>query len=245
MCCGGLEDAPVKDRLSPNRDARPADEPVDILVLHYTGMQSADAAIERLCDPAARVSSHYVVAEDGAVWRLVPEPERAWHAGISFWRGHETLNGRSIGIEIVNPGHEWGYRPFPPAQMAAVRDLCRAILACHPIPARNVVAHSDIAPDRKEDPGELFDWPGLAAAGIGIWPDFPPPVDEAPVDVAALRADLAGIGYPVPAASAGEAAFATVLRAFQRRWRPSGITGRADAETALRASVLRAALGSP
>jgi N-acetylmuramoyl-L-alanine amidase len=235
----------VRDRPSPNRDARPAGEPVDILVLHYTGMQSAEAAIERLCDPAARVSSHYVVAEDGTVWRLVPEEERAWHAGISFWRGHETLNGRSIGIEIVNPGHEWGYRPFPPAQMAAVRDLCLGILARHPIPTRNVVAHSDIAPDRKQDPGELFDWPGLAAAGIGIWPDFSVSVGDGPIDVAALRADLAGIGYPVPVASVGEAAFATLLRAFQRRWRPAAITGRADAETALRASMLRAALGSP
>ncbi len=235
----------MRDRLSPNRDARPADEPVDILVLHYTGMQSADAAIDRLCDPAARVSSHYVVAEDGVVWRLVPEEERAWHAGVSFWRGHETLNGRSVGIEIVNPGHEWGYRRFPPAQMAAVRDLCLGILARHPIPARNVVAHSDIAPDRKEDPGELFDWPGLAAAGIGVWPDFPAAVGDGAVDVAALRADLAGIGYPVPAPSAGEAVFATLLRAFQRRWRPAGITGHADAETALRASVLRAALSGP
>ena len=228
----------MKDWPSPNHDARPADEPVDVLVLHYTGMQTAAAAIERLCDPASRVSSHYVVEEDGAIWRLVPEERRAWHAGISFWRGHELLNGRSVGVEIVNPGHEWGYRPFPAAQMAAVRDLCAGILARHPIPARNVVAHSDIAPDRKEDPGELFDWPGLAVAGIGLWPDFPPASADASVDAAALRADLADIGYPVPPEAQGEAAFATLLRAFQRRWRPGAVTGLADAETALRASVL-------
>ena len=210
---------------------------MDILVLHYTGMQSAEAAIARLCDPASRVSSHYVVEEDGTIWRLVAEERRAWHAGISFWRGHEGLNGRSVGVEIVNPGHQWGYRPFPPAQMAAVRALCHGILARHPIPARNVVAHSDIAPDRKEDPGELFDWPGLAAAGIGLWPEFTPP-QAIGVDDAALRADLAAIGYPVPDEAEGEAAFATLIRAFQRHWRPQDVTGLADAETAQRAAVL-------
>ncbi len=226
----------MRERPSPNHDARPADEPVDILVLHYTGMQSAEAAIERLCDPASRVSSHYVVEEGGTVWRLVPEDRRAWHAGVSFWRGHEALNGRSVGVEIVNPGHEWGYRPFPPAQMAAVRDLCRGILARHPIPARNVVAHSDIAPDRKEDPGELFDWPSLAAAGIGLWPAFPPAPDpalmESEADVGALRADLAAIGYPP------QSDLAVLLRAFQRRWRPASVTGVADGETAWRAAML-------
>ena len=228
----------LKEWPSPNHDERPADEPVDILVLHYTGMQTGAAAIDRLCDPASRVSSHYVVEEDGRIWRLVPEDRRAWHAGISFWRGHQGLNGRSIGVEIVNPGHEWGYRPFPLPQMAAVRDLCAGILARHPIPRRNVVAHSDIAPDRKQDPGELFDWPALAAAGIGFWPDFPPAPWDRPVDPAALRADLSNIGYPVPPEGEGDAAFATLLRAFQRRWRPDAVTGLADAETTLRASVL-------
>lgn len=214
-----------------------------MLILHYTGMQSAEAAIGRLCDPEARVSSHYVVEEDGTVWRLVPEERRAWHAGISFWRGHETLNGRSIGIEIVNPGHEWGYRPFPLTQMAAVRDLSRGILSRHPIPARNVVAHSDIAPDRKEDPGELFDWPGLAAAGVGLWPDFSAQPSE-PGNEAVLRANLIEIGYPVPPPDAGEAPFATLLRAFQRHWRPTAITGLADAETTARAAVLARAVQS-
>jgi N-acetylmuramoyl-L-alanine amidase len=222
----------VRERASPNHDARPADEPVDILVLHYTGMQSAEAAIARLCDPASRVSAHYVVEEDGTVWRLVVEDRRAWHAGVSEWRGHETLNGRSIGIEIVNPGHDWGYRPFPAVQMAAVRDLCRDILGRHPIPARNVVAHSDIAPDRKQDPGELFDWPGLAAAGIGLWPDFPPAPAGGAADETVLRNALARIGYP-PVAD-----LAVLLRAFQRRWRPAAVTGSADAETLVRAATL-------
>ncbi|MCB8874575.1 N-acetylmuramoyl-L-alanine amidase [Acidisoma silvae] len=201
-------------------------------------MQTGQAAIDRLCDPEARVSAHYVVEEDGTVWNLVTEDRRAWHAGISFWRGHETLNGRCIGIEIVNPGHEWGYRPFPAVQMAAVATLCQGILSRHPIPARNVVAHSDIAPDRKEDPGELFDWPWLAAQGIGLWPDFPANVAASSVDEEKLRADLAAIGYPVPAVGQGAAAFATLLRAFQRRWRPARIDGVADAETALRAEMV-------
>jgi len=123
-----------------------------MLVLHYTGMQSAEAALARLCDRAAKVSSHYVVDEDGSVYALVAEPNRAWHAGVSFWRGVTGLNDRSIGIEIVNPGHEFGYRPFPPAQMQAVRALCQGILRRWPgIEARNVVAHSDIAPNRKQD----------------------------------------------------------------------------------------------
>jgi len=229
----------MREQLSPNHDERL--EPVDILVMHYTGMTSGRAAIDRLCDPASRVSCHYVVEEDGTVWRLVPEARRAWHAGLSFWRRHDLLNGRSIGIEIVNPGHEWGYRPFPEAQMAAVRDLALGILSRHPIPARNVVAHSDIAPDRKEDPGELFDWPGLAAAGIGLWPDFSS-MPTGIADAAGLRADLAFIGYPVPPESAGPEAFATVLRAFQRHWRPSVVTGLADAETAGRIAILARAV---
>ena len=120
-----------------------------MLVLHYTGMQSAEAALNRLCDPAARVSAHYVVDEDGAIWRLVPEARRAFHAGRSCWEGETDLNSVSIGIEIVNPGHEWGYRAFPEEQMAAVEYLCRDIFSRHPIPPHRVVGHSDIAPDRK------------------------------------------------------------------------------------------------
>jgi N-acetylmuramoyl-L-alanine amidase len=221
----------VRELPSPNHDDRPDGQPVDMLVLHYTGMRSGAEAIARLRDPAARVSSHYVVEEDGAVFRLVEEGRRAWHAGISHWRGATGLNGRSIGIEIVNPGHEWGYRPFPALQMGAVAELCRGILARHPIPARNVVAHSDIAPDRKEDPGELFDWEGLAAEGIGLWPGAGGvPVEEC---VAALGA----IGYrtdlPAP----------VLLRAFQRHWRPERVDGQADAQTRARIGAVLAALG--
>ncbi len=133
-------------------------------------MKTAGDALDRLRDPTASVSSHYVVDEDGTVFRLVPEERRAWHAGVSYWRGHSALNARSVGVEIVNPGHEWGYRDFPVLQLAAVCDLCLGIVARFGIPARNVVAHSDVAPDRKEDPGERFDWRALAENGVGLWP---------------------------------------------------------------------------
>lgn len=215
-----------------------------MLILHYTGMRTAQDAIDRLRDPVARVSSHYVVDEDGSVLRLVPEERRAWHAGVSYWRGHAELNARSIGIEIVNPGHEWGYRDFPALQMAVVCDLCLAILSRHAIPARNVVAHSDVAPDRKEDPGEKFDWRGLAQNGVGLWPTDVADVDTADVarDAAALRdvrAALAEIGYRVAPDGDVDAALATVLRAFQRHWRPEAITGEADAGTLARLSGVR------
>ncbi|MGC9268607.1 N-acetylmuramoyl-L-alanine amidase [Acidiphilium sp.] len=211
--------------ISPNQDDRPEDAPIDHLVLHYTGMRSGDEAITRLCDPVAKVSSHYVVAEDGAIHALVPEARRAWHAGVSAWRGVRALNDRSIGIEIVNPGHEWGYRAFPPAQIAAVVSLARSILTRHPIPARNIVAHSDIAPDRKQDPGELFPWRDLAARGIGLWAD----------GLAATTdplADLAAIGYEITADPAPP------ITAFQRRFRPARCDGVIDAETAGRIGAI-------
>lgn len=212
---------------SPNHDARPHAAPVDHLVLHYTGMESAAAALSRLCDPEARVSSHYMADEDGTVYALVDEARRAWHAGLSFWRGVSALNDRSVGIEIVNPGHEHGYRAFPDAQIAAVGTLCRAILGRHRIPARNVVAHSDIAPDRKEDPGELFPWPWLAGQGIGLWSD-------AMGEGGDIAADLAAIGYDISLPRE------RVILAFQRRFLPSRLNGMPDALTAGRAAAIRA-----
>jgi len=220
---GGAAELPIRELPSPNWDERPDGILVDTLILHYTGMQSAQAALDRLRDPAARVSSHYVVEEDGAIWRLVAEGQRAWHAGMSCWRGHTALNDRSVGVEIVNPGHEWGYRCFPALQMAAVCELCLAILGRHPIPARNVIGHSDVAPDRKQDPGELFDWRGLAANGVGLWPGPSVPavlVDDVPD---ALRT----IGYAV-----GD--LAVTLQAFQRHWLPDAANGRADSATRAR-----------
>jgi len=195
--------------------------PVDMLILHYTGMASGAAALTRLRDPAAKVSAHYLVEEDGRVFAMVEEGRRAWHAGVSHWRGSAGLNGRSIGIEVVNPGHEHGYRPFPVLQMVAVVELCLAVLGRHPIPACNVLAHSDVAPDRKQDPGELFDWQGLAGQGVGLWPSEP----AAPAGGEAVAGLLAAIGYradlPLP----------VQLSAFQRHWRPERVDGLADEET--------------
>jgi len=220
----------MEERPSPNHGPRSG--AIDMLVLHYTGMTSAAAALDRLCDPAAQVSAHYLVEEDGTVWRLVPEERRAWHAGLSSWRGKSDINDASVGIELANPGHEGGYRPFPEPQIAALEALCRLILARHPIPPRNVVGHSDVAPQRKEDPGELFPWSRLARAGIGLWPA--PPLPRAPASEAELRRLLAAIGYGLD----GE--LARVVTAFQRRYRPARCDGAADAETrSLIAAVAR------
>ena len=177
--------------------------------------------------------------EDGAILRMVPEERRAWHAGASYWRGNTELNGRSIGVEMVNPGHEWGYCDFPVLQLAAVCDLCLAILERHPIPQRNVVAHSDVAPDRKEDPGEKFDWWSLAGNGVGLWPEVVPDLGTGgalrdAADLREVRAALSEIGYRVAPEGPHDAALATVLRAFQRHWRPEAITGEADAGTLAR-----------
>ena len=209
---------------SPNHDARPGGAAIDMVVLHYSGMETADAALARLCDPAAKVSAHYLIDEDGAVRRLVAEERRAWHAGVACWRGLSDVNGRSLGIELVNPGHEFGYRPFAEAQMATLEDLARDILARHPIEARNVVGHSDVAPRRKMDPGELFDWPRLAAAGIGLWPDSAPP-DEADADEDEAKAMLADFGYET-----GD--LGMTVTAFQRHFRPGRVDGRMDGDTA-------------
>ncbi len=229
----------IRDLPSPNQDDRSPGTPVDMLILHYTGMKTAQAALDRLRDPEWEVSSHYVVDEDGAIFQLVAEERRAWHAGISYWRGHTALNARSIGIEIVNPGHEWGYRDFPVLQMAAVCDLCLRILSRHSIPARNIIAHSDVAPDRKEDPGERFDWRQLALNGVGLWPEDVPDLGTggAVRDAGSLRdvrATLTEIGYRVAPEGPLDPALAIVLRAFQRHWRPETVNGQADAGTLAR-----------
>jgi N-acetylmuramoyl-L-alanine amidase len=232
----------IAERPSPNHAPRGEPVRIDMLVLHYTGMASAAAALDRLCDPAARVSAHYLVEENGEIWRLVSEGRRAFHAGRSCWAGETNLNHVSIGIEIVNPGHEWGYRPFPEAQMTAVERLCRDLVSRYPIPPHRIVGHSDVAPDRKSDPGELFDWSRLARAGIGIWPHPAPDLARGRgrgvgvVERAAALAGLARIGYCV---TPGEEAVA--LAAFQRRFRPERWDGRLDAETAQRLAEVRAA----
>lgn len=223
--------------LSPNWDERPPGQAIDTLVLHYTGMVSGEAAHTRLCDPEAKVSAHWLVHEDGRVVGLVPERLRAWHAGRSAWAGRSGLNDTSIGIEIVNPGHEWGYRRFPEPQMAAVEALCLGILGRWPIPRRNVVAHADIAPNRKEDPGELFDWPRLARAGVGIWPAGS---SDLPVDPLEARRWLGRIGYMLDQPGV---TFIQVVTAFQRRFRPARVDGALDPETMGRIVAVAALLG--
>jgi len=210
---------------SPNFDERASK--VGFLVLHYTGMRSGAEAVGRLCDPGAKVSAHYVVEEDGRVFRLVEEEKRAWHAGVSYWRGVSGLNDASIGIEIVNPGHEWGYRAFPEVQVLAVLELCVGILGRHEIPARNVVGHSDVAPDRKTDPGELFPWKWLAERGVGVW------TEEVAAPSGDILGDLGAIGYDVR--FPGE----VVIRAFQRHFLPGHVTGVGDEVTARRAAAVR------
>ena len=159
------------DCRSPNHDARPSGAAIDMLVLHYTGMKTADEALERLCDPDAKVSAHYTIGTDGRIYAHVPEERRAWHAGVSFWAGEANVNGRSIGIELVNPGHEFGYVPFAEAQIAALIDLCAAILSRHRIrPQRKCSAIPMSRPARKMDPGELFPWAQARPIRHRRWP---------------------------------------------------------------------------
>ena len=215
------------DRPSPNHDDR-GGAAIDMLVLHYTGMKTAEEALTRLCDPAAKVSAHYTIDEDGTVFAHVPEARRAWHAGMATWAGATDINARSIGIELVNPGHEFGYRDFAEDQIAALITLCHSILMRHPIPSARVLGHSDVAPARKEDPGELFPWQRLAKAGIGLWP-------QAVASEVGSEA-LTRYGYD-PHAPQDK-----VITAFQRHFRPKKLDGQWDGECAgLLASLLKTA----
>ncbi|MFA7262631.1 MAG: N-acetylmuramoyl-L-alanine amidase [Caulobacter sp.] len=233
------------DTPSPNFDART--KVPDMLVLHYTGMKTGAEALARLRDPEARVSSHYMVEEDGRIFRLVAEERRAWHAGRSFWKGEEGVNHASIGIEIVNPGHEFGYRPFPEAQIAAVIALVADIRGRWSIEDDRILGHSDVAPARKEDPGELFPWRRLAEAGHGVWAEADPapgePLAEGAegVGVFALQAGLTRLGYDCAPTGKFDQTTREVVTAFQRHWVQSRFDGVADGLTRARLmAVLRA-----
>ena len=208
------------DAPSPNHDDRPGNP--DMIVLHYTGMKTGAEALTRLRDPEAKVSSHYLVEEDGQTYRLVYDSRRAWHAGVSSWAGQSTLNDCSIGIEIVNPGHEWGYRAFPDTQMKAVERLVADLIRRHGIRLSRVVGHADVAPTRKEDPGELFDWRRLAQANLAIWPEAADETEAGrlldPEGIATLSHALAASGYELKD-------FTATLTAFRRRFRPTALTG--------------------
>ena len=222
---------------SPNHEPRPASS-VDIIVLHYTGMATANAAQERLCDPAAKVSAHYFVDEDGTITQLVAEAHRAYHAGVSSWQGTTDINSRSIGIEIVNGGHDFGCPDFPQLQIAAVIRLCRDLQTRWPIPQANMLAHSDIAPSRKCDPGEKFPWGILHRAGVGLWVEPEPILDgatfrmnDAGDAVGELQTALRSYGYGIDTTHTFDDAMRDVVMAFQRHFRPQRIDGVADRST--------------
>lgn len=239
------------EKPSPNFDART--RPVDLVVLHYTGMQDAEIALARLTDPApvagnypgpwqsddvepnaplSRVSAHYVVDEAGQIYSLVPEEHRAWHAGVSSWEGDGDVNARSIGIEIANGGHDFGLPDFPDAQIDSVIALLKDILERWPdLNAKRVVGHSDIAPARKADPGEKFPWKRLAEAGVSIWPQQVAVELRSDDPVTEVQQDLAFIGYPVTQTGYMDEATKEALIAFQRRFRPADIGGAIDDET--------------
>ncbi len=214
-----------------------------MVVLHYTGMKTGAEALARMCDPVSQVSAHYMVEEDGRTYQLVPEERRAWHAGVASWKGETDINGTSIGIEIVNPGHEFGYRDFPPAQIDAVIGLLDGIRERWDIPDHRILGHSDVAPARKEDPGERFPWQVLADHGHGLWvsPDMPPEgtmgpplgLGETGLGVFSLQSALGKLGYNILAGGPYDTETATIVTAFQRHWVPEQIgtdlQGRADA----------------
>jgi N-acetylmuramoyl-L-alanine amidase len=210
-----------KERPSPNWDERAL--PVTMVVIHYTEMETAEAAIERLCDPAAKVSAHYLISEAGEVSRLVPEDKRAWHAGASFWRGHRDVNSASIGIELDHPGHALGYRPFAEAQIDALLPLLHRITRTYEVPRANVVGHSDVAPARKTDPGELFPWDRLAECRLCLPRPAKLELGDPFDNDGAFYLALERFGYDI---TEGRKA----VEAFQRRWRPERIDGEIDGE---------------
>ncbi|WP_417452126.1 N-acetylmuramoyl-L-alanine amidase [Kordiimonas sp.] len=224
---------------SPNWNERPAGAVIDTVVLHYTGMRSGRDALTRLCDATAEVSAHYLLEEDGRVFRLVDERKRAWHAGVSHWRGRDNLNHTSIGIELVNPGHEFGYRPFPKAQITSLLSLLEGIAQRHHIQQNGFVGHSDIAPSRKQDPGELFPWAQLAEKGFGIWSGRDGTSTSVIVrrgqkndNVVKFNEQLSMIGYHIDDIQHFDIATEYAVRAFQAHWRPTAVTGLIDIGTA-------------
>jgi len=215
-------------RPSPNFNERVGGA-VDMLVLHYTGMISREHAMARLCDPKSRVSAHYLIDEAGNVYQMVAEEHRAWHAGVSFWAGSRDINSRSIGIELVNPGHDLDYRNFPQRQMEALAQLCLQIMSRHPVPASRVLGHSDVAPGRKRDPGEKFDWAWLAWQGVGAWPVQVHFNAALAPDILELQQCLSRFGYEIPQTGIYGTQTRAVITAFQRHFRSERVDGVADA----------------
>ena len=232
------------DYRSPNfgrRNAVTGKVAIRHIIMHYTGMMDAVTALTRLCDFGSQVSAHYLIDEDGTVFALVDEEARAWHAGVAFWYGVHDLNSTSVGIELVNPGHALGYRPFPERQIAALADLTTGVMRRHDLNPGAVLGHSDCAPGRKEDPGELFPWEALAKMGIGLWPQGDNAA--ASLETQGVWDALETIGYAVPGGPGAdildtESGGRDVITAFQRRFRPRTIDGTLDAETGALAAAM-------
>ncbi len=226
-------------RASPNHGERKLGAKPDMIVLHYTGMADTEAAVAKLCSAGSEVSAHYVVMEDGYIIQCVPEARRAWHAGAAAWAGESDINSCSIGIEIANPGHSHGYPDFPKRQIAAVTTLCRSIFTRYRIPAWRVLGHSDVAPARKQDPGEKFPWRVLHDAGIGIWVKPAPITPSGAVfafgasdpAIADIQGQLARYGYDLTASGNFDDTTRDVIAAFQRHFRPARVDGAADTST--------------
>lgn len=238
---------------SPNHGERKDGRLPDMILLHYTGMLDANEALERLTSRASQVSSHYLVFEDGRIVQLVEESRRAWHAGASFWAGDIDVNSCSIGIEIVNPGHEFGYPNFPLRQIAAVTALCRSIFTRFSVPPERVLAHSDVAPGRKQDPGEKFPWRTLHDSGVGHWVTPAPLINDGALltlgdrgdAVAALQSALRDYGYGITASGHYDSVTHDVVTAFQRHFRQQRVDGVADSSTRTTLQNLLAHRGRP
>lgn len=246
---------------SPNFNERTAE--VNTIVLHYTGMESGEAALERMCDPDAKVSAHFMVWEDGKVSQLVGEDKRAWHAGVGGWQGDTDINACSIGIEIVNGGHnvpltDGSLPPYPDAQIESLIALCDYLRATHVVPQSRIIGHSDIAPARKDDPGEHFPWKTLAENGLGIWPDIDTDIEketlligtgllpgDSGAPVSRLQTDLKAIGYHIKETGSYEDNTKHVVKAFQRHWVQDRVTGHADLTTLRWIAAVAKAYASP
>ncbi len=249
----------IHDAPSPNHNARPTGADIELVVVHFTGMESAEAALHELTRLGSGVSAHWMIEEDGTIFRLVPEERRAWHAGLGSWRTWHDVNAVSLGIELVNPGHDFGYRPFPEPQIEALEELLADVFQRHGLRPCDLIGHSDLAPERKEDPGELFPWERLARSGFGIWPDavldypdsglgvmedFEESIgdesnrtacgldpDDLRESVRDLQERVRAIGYGVETNGVYDALTEAVVAAFQRRFRPASVDGYADPET--------------
>lgn len=230
---------------SANFDDRRGVTDPSMIVIHYTGMKNGEEALKWLQAPESKVSAHYLIEENGTIYHMVDDSKRAWHAGVSYWRGASDINSASIGIELVNPGHDHGYIPFPTEQMQALTLLCQQILKKYPITFHNIVGHSDIAPDRKQDPGELFDWKALAMNDVGFWPGDghmvpgATPLNDKTADVIRpIQHELAEIGYYIHQNGQMDHATRLAITAFQRRFRPGRVDGLLDDSTIARINLV-------